>query len=136
MCFLVNKDYAGELVMGEMINETIQVGKLENSPAEIADHVAVHESGVKSVGNNGQGSALVVTAMTPQTLGDNKMNAKANLVQIVSKCVDKVLKEHANTETSQIVLNEDKRMDIAMDVCDEILRFLDNPKHYKKNNEQ
>lgn len=122
--------------MGEMINETIQVGKLENSPAEIADHVAVHESGVKSVGNNGQGSALVVTAMTPQTLGDNKMNAKANLVQIVSKCVDKVLKEHANTETSQIVLNEDKRMDIAMDVCDEILRFLDNPKHYKKNNEQ
>jgi len=134
MCFLVNKDYAGELVMGEMINETIQVGKLENSPAEIADHVAVHESGVKSVGNNGQGSALVVTAMTPQTLGDNKMNAKANLVQIVSKCVDKVLKEHANTETSQSVLNEDKRMDIAMDVCDEILRFLDNPKHYKKKN--
>ena len=120
--------------MGEMINETIQVGKLENSPAEIADHVAVHESGVKSVGNNGQGSALVVTAMTPQTLGDNKMNAKANLVQIVSKCVDKVLKEHANTETSQSVLNEDKRMDIAMDVCDEILRFLDNPKHYKKKN--
>ena len=136
MCFVINKDYAGELKMKSMTNEFIEVGKLENSPAEIADHVAVHESGVKSVGNNGQGSALVVTAMTPQTLGDNKMNAKANLVQIVSKCVDKVLKEHANTETSQIVLNEDKRMDIAMDVCDEILRFLDNPKHYKKNNEQ
>mgnify|MGYP003131467456 FL=1 len=136
MCFLVNKDYAGELVLNEVTNESKLVGKLENSPAEIADHVAVHESGVKSVVNNGQGSALVVTAMTPQTLGDNKMNAKANLVQIVSKCVDKVLKEHADTETSQIVLNEEKRMDIAMDVCDEILRFLDNPKNYKKNNEQ
>ena len=136
MCFLVNKDYAGELVLNEGTNESKLVGKLENSPAEIADHVAVHESGVKSVVNNGQGSALVVTAMTPQTLGDNKMNAKANLVQVVSKCVDEVLKKHANTETSQIVLNEDKRMDIAMDVCDEILRFLDNPKNYKKNNEQ
>tara|TARA_X000001388_G_scaffold52754_1_gene38508 strand:- start:1232 stop:1642 length:411 start_codon:yes stop_codon:yes gene_type:complete len=136
MCFLVNKDYAGELVLNEVTNESKLVGKLENSPAEIADHVAVHESGVKSVVNNGQGSALVVTAMTPQTLGDNKMNAKANLVQIVSKCVDKVLKEHADTETSQIVLNEEKRMDIAMDVCDEILRFLDDPKNYKKNNEQ
>ena len=34
-----------------------------------------------------------------------------------------------------IVLNEDKRMDIAMDVCDEILRFLDDPKNYKKNND-
>ena len=64
------------------------------------------------------------------------MNAKANLVQIVSQCVDEVLQKHTDTETSQIVLNEDKRMDIAMDVCDEILRFLDNPKHYKKNNEQ
>ena len=122
--------------MGTMLNETIPVGKLENSPAKIADHVAVHESGVKSVGNNGQGSALVVTAMTPQTLGDNKMNAKANLVQIVSKCVDEVLQKHANTETSAIVLNENKRMEISMDVCDEILRFLDNPKHYKKKNEQ
>ena len=118
MCFAINKDYAGELIMERMNNESITVGKLENSPAEIADHVAVHESGVKSVVNNGQGSALVVTAMTPQTLGDNKMNAKANLVQIVSRCVDKVLKEHADTETSQIVLNEDKRMDIAMEVSE------------------
>lgn len=64
------------------------------------------------------------------------MNAKANLVQIVSQCVDEVLQKHTDTETSQIVLNEDKRMDIAMDVCDEILRFLDNPKNYKKKNEQ
>jgi hypothetical protein len=65
--------------------------------------------------------------MTPQVLGDKKMNAKANLVNVVSKCVDEVLKKHK-------VKNEDKRMEIAMDVCDEILRFLDNPSNYKKNN--
>ena len=63
------------------------------------------------------------------------MNAKANLVNVVSRCVDEVLKKHAVTETSQIALNEDKRMEIAMDVCDEILRFLDNPSNYKKNND-
>ena len=56
------------------------------------------------------------------------MNAKANLVNVVSKCVDEVLKKHK-------VKNEDKRMEIAMDVCDEILRFLDNPSNYKKNND-
>ena len=65
--------------------------------------------------------------MTPQVLGDKKMNAKANLVNVVSKCVDEVLKKHK-------VKNEDKRMEIAMDVCDEILRFLDNPSNYKKKN--
>ena len=135
MCFVINKDYAGELKMKSMTNEFIEVGKLENSPAEIADHVAVHESGVRNVVKTGQGSALVETAMTPQVLGDKKMNAKANLVNVVSKCVDEVLKKHAVTETSQIVLNEDKRMEIAMDVCDEILRFLDNPSNYKKNND-
>tara|TARA_R100000234_G_scaffold38340_1_gene22700 strand:+ start:17147 stop:17320 length:174 start_codon:yes stop_codon:yes gene_type:complete len=57
------------------------------------------------------------------------MNARANLVQIVSQSVDKVLKNHK-------VKNEDKRTEIATDVCDEILRFLDNPKNYKKYNEQ
>jgi hypothetical protein len=87
----------------------------------------VHESGVRNVVKTGQGSALVETAMTPQVLGDKKMNAKANLVNVVSKCVDEVLKKHK-------VKNEDKRMEIAMDVCDEILRFLDNPSNYKKNN--
>ena len=72
MCFAINKDYAGELVLDTMTNESKKLGNVKNSPAKIADHVAVHESGVKSVGNNGQGSALVVTAMTPQTLGGNK----------------------------------------------------------------
>ena len=127
MCFVINKDYAGELKMKSMTNEFIEVGKLENSPAEIADHVAVHESGVRNVVKTGQGSALVETAMTRLVLGDKKMNANANLVNVVSKCVDEVLKKHK-------VKNEDKRMEIAMDVCDEILRFLDNPSNYKKKN--
>ena len=127
MCFVINKHHTGELKMKSMTNEFIEVGKLENSPAEIADHVAVHESGVRNVVKTGQGSALVETAMTPQVLGDKKMNAKANLVNVVSKCVDEVLKKHK-------VKNEDKRMEIAMDVCDEILRFLDNPSNYKKKN--
>ena len=68
MCFVVNKDYAGELKTKRMANEIFLVGTLENSPAEIADHVAVHESGVKSVVKTGQGSALVGTAKTPQAL--------------------------------------------------------------------
>lgn len=72
MCFAINQDYAGELKLEKMTNESSNVGKLKDSPAEFADHVAVHESGVRSVVKTGQGSALVVTAMTPQTLGDNK----------------------------------------------------------------
>jgi hypothetical protein len=116
--------------MKSMTNDIIEVGKPKNSPAIIADQVAVQNSGVKNVLNNGQGSALVETALAPQTLmEDRKMNAKANLVEVVSRSVDKVLKEKHNVE------NEDKRMDIAMDVCDEILRFLDDPKHYKKKND-
>jgi len=136
MCFVVNKDYAGELKIKRMANEIFLVGKTSNSPAENADHVAVHESGVKSVVKTGQGSALVVTAKAPQALGDNKMNARANLVEIVGSSVDKVLKKHTHTETSAIALNEEKRIEIAMDVCDEILRFLDNPKNFNKNDEQ
>ena len=126
MCFVINKDYAGDFKK-EMIKNLIMVGESEEFSAEIADHVAVHESGVRNVVKTGQGSALVETAMTPQVLGDKKMNAKANLVNVVSKCVDEVLKKHK-------VKNEDKRMEIAMDVCDEILRFLDNPSNYKKKN--
>ena len=53
------------------------------------------------------------------------MRAKSNLVQIVSQSVDTVLKKHK-------VKSEKKRMEIAMDVCDEIIRFLDNPENYKK----
>ena len=56
-------------------------------------------------------------------------NAKSNLVQIVSQSVDTVLKKHK-------VKSEKKRMEISMDVCDEIIRFLDNPKNYKKQDEQ
>ena len=71
MCFVINKEYAGEIKMKSMTNEFIKVGDPKSSPAEIADHVAVHESGVKSVVKTGQGSALVVTAKTPQILGEN-----------------------------------------------------------------
>ena len=49
------------------------------------------------------------------------MKPKAAMVFLVSECIDKVLKQHAVTETSKIVLNEDTRMEIAMDTCDEIL---------------
>jgi len=56
-------------------------------------------------------------------------NAKSNLVQIVSKSVDTVLKKHK-------VKSEEKRMEISMDVCDEIICFLDNPENYKKKDEQ
>ena len=135
MCFVINKDYAGDFKK-EMIKNLIMVGESEEFSAEIADHVAVHESGVKSVVKTGQGSALRVTAKAPQALGDNKMNARANLVEIVGSSVDKVLKKHTETETSAIALNKEKRIEIAMDVCDEILRFLDNPKNYKKKDEQ
>jgi hypothetical protein len=57
------------------------------------------------------------------------MNARANLVHIVSKCVKDVLLKHK-------VRSEEERIGIAVDVCDEILKFLDNPKNYKKKDEQ
>ena len=68
MCFVVNKNYAGELTIG-MINDSV-VNGLATTPAEIADLVAVQDSGVRNVTNIGHGSALVETAMTPQALGD------------------------------------------------------------------
>ena len=63
MCFLVNKDYAGEL---KMANDIKLVGEPKSSPAGIADLVAVQDSGVRNVLNIGHGSALVETAMTPR----------------------------------------------------------------------
>jgi len=127
MCFVINKNYAGELRIG-MTNDSNSVGLPKNSSAEIADLVAVQNSGVRNVLNIGHGSALVETAMTPQTLGDTMSNAKSNMVQIVGLCVDKVLQDHK-------VKSEKKRMEIAMDICDEIIRFLDNPENYKKKDE-
>ena len=90
MCFVINKDYAGELTIG-MINDSV-VNGLATTPAEHADLVAVQDSGVRNVTNIGHGSAVVETAMTPQALGEIMSNAKSNLVQIVSKSVDTVLK--------------------------------------------
>jgi dUTPase len=68
MCFVINKDYAGEIEIG-MTNVSDASGLVE-SPAEIADLVAVQDSGVRNVTNIGHGSAVVETAMTPQALGD------------------------------------------------------------------
>lgn len=53
------------------------------------------------------------------------MKPKAAMVFIISECIDKVLKQHAVTEMSKVVLNEDTRMEIAMDTCDEILRRIE-----------
>ena len=127
MCFVINKDYAGDIEI-RITNVSNTFGLVE-SPAEIADLVAVQDSGVRNVTNIGHGSAVVETAMTPQALGDQMNNAKSNLVQIVSQSVDTVLKKHK-------VKSEKKRIEISMDVCDEIIRFLDNPKNYKKKDEQ
>ena len=55
-----------------------------------------------------------------------KTNPRAAIVSIVSECIDKVLKEHAVTESTKIVLNESFRISVAMDTCDEILRRIDN----------
>jgi len=126
MCFVINKDYAGDIEI-RITNVSNTFGLVE-SPAEIADLVAVQDSGVRNVTNIGHGSAVVETAMTPQALGDTMSNAKSNLVQIVSKSVDTVLIKHK-------VKSEKKRIEISMDVCDEIIRFLDNPKNYKKKDE-
>jgi len=68
MCFIINKNYAGEIEIG-MTNVSDASGLVE-SPAEIADLVAVQDSGVRNVTNIGHGSAVVETAMTPQALGD------------------------------------------------------------------
>ena len=45
-----------------------------------------------------------------------KINAKAALVSIVSKSVLKALEKH--------IPDEDKRVDVALDVCDDILKTL------------
>ncbi|HCV03210.1 MAG TPA: hypothetical protein DG048_11225 [Pseudoalteromonas sp.] len=127
MCFQINKNYTGGLA--EKDDENILVaGTMSSSPVEIADHVAVHESGAKNGLRNGQGSAMVDTAMAPRIQGDNQMSARTNLIEVVGRSVDRVLKNHK-------VKKKEKRMEIAMDVCDEILRFLDNPKNYKKKDE-
>ena len=52
-------------------------------------------------------------------------NVRSAMVELVSECIDKVLKEHAVTESTQIVLNESFRISVAMDTCDEILRRID-----------
>jgi hypothetical protein len=45
---------------------------------------------------------------------------KQKMIEIVSRSINKILKE--NTE-----LDDDKRIDICTDVCDEILRVISRP---------
>ena len=45
-----------------------------------------------------------------------KINEKAALVSIVSKSVLKALEKH--------ISDEDKRVDVALDLCDDILKTL------------
>jgi len=58
--------------------------------------------------------------MTPRNLRREKMpypmKPKAAMVAIVSKSVLKALEKH--------IPDEDKRVDVALDVCDDILRTL------------
>ena len=126
MCFAVNKDYAGELTLGDNVSE---VGEPKNSPAGIADLVAVQNSGARSVLVNGRGSASVETALAPHPLEVKRMNAKAKMVEIVGSCIDKVLKAKSTQKVDLTI--EAERIDICMDVCDEILRIVENPEFKK-----
>jgi|TARA_R100000234_G_scaffold60073_1_gene36395 hypothetical protein len=57
-----------------------------------------------------------------------KINAKGAMVQIVSKCLDEVLQQHVQSDLS----NADVRIEICLDVTDAIIRFVENPKKFKK----
>lgn len=46
-----------------------------------------------------------------------KPNLRASLVEVVGDCIEKVLRKTLS--------NEDLRMDIAIEVCDEVLREID-----------
>jgi hypothetical protein len=51
------------------------------------------------------------------------MNRRAILVEVVSGCVDKVLKKHSQNKTTDLA-DENIRIDIAMEVCDEVLSIV------------
>ncbi len=51
------------------------------------------------------------------------MNRRAILVEVVSGCVDKVLKKHSKNESTDLA-DENIRIDIAMEVCDEVLSIV------------
>tara|TARA_R110000803_G_scaffold153330_2_gene218215 strand:- start:5909 stop:6091 length:183 start_codon:yes stop_codon:yes gene_type:complete len=46
-----------------------------------------------------------------------KPSSRAALVETVGNCIEKVLRK--------TLADEDKRMDIALEVCDEVLREID-----------
>lgn len=52
------------------------------------------------------------------------MSRRAILVEVVSGCVDKVLKKHSKNESTNLA-DENIRIDIAMEVCDEVLLIVD-----------
>jgi len=54
-----------------------------------------------------------------------KSNVKGAMVHIVSNSVIKNLEQH--------IADKDQRVDIALNVCDDIIRTIENPKKFKKH---
>jgi len=54
-----------------------------------------------------------------------KPKPKNVMVQIVSYSIIKNLEAH--------IKDEDTRVDIALNVCDDIIRTIENPKKFRKN---
>jgi len=65
---------------------------------------------------------MIVIVMAPLNYKERvmpyPMKPKAAMVFLVSECIDKVLKHYE-------VADENTRMEIAMDTCDEILRRIE-----------
>ena len=53
----------------------------------------------------------------PYPMKKYETNAKAQMVQVVSSSVIKILKQH--------IYDKDTRVDISLDICDDILRRID-----------
>ena len=53
----------------------------------------------------------------PYPMKKYETNAKAQMVQVVSSSVIKILKDH--------IYDKDTRVDISLDICDDILRKID-----------
>ena len=53
----------------------------------------------------------------PYPMKKRQPNAKAQMVQVVSSSVMKILKDH--------IYDKDTRLDISLDICDDILRRID-----------
>ena len=52
--------------------------------------------------------------------------ARRKMIEIVGSSINKVLADRSLTDVD--LKDEDDRIDICMDVCDEIFRIIDDPK--------